>query len=95
MHQLAAVRAPHPLVLEGPQSALEALLIVTRHRHATEAQALADLQWADPCVKSIPGSPPTLMLPYRGAGLFWYVVFDILAVATKNVDAVEAGMLEA
>ncbi len=43
VHQLLAVRAPHPLVLEGPQGTLEALLIVTRHRHPTEAQALAYL----------------------------------------------------
>ena len=31
VHQLAAVRAPHSLVLEGPQSTLETLLVVTRH----------------------------------------------------------------
>ena len=37
VHQLLAVRAPHPLVLEGPQGTLEALLIVTWHRHPTEA----------------------------------------------------------
>jgi len=43
VHQLLAVRAPHPLVLEGPQGTLEALLIVTWHRHPAEAQALAYL----------------------------------------------------
>jgi hypothetical protein len=37
VHQLLALGAPHPLVLEGPQGTLEALLIVTRHRHPTEA----------------------------------------------------------
>ena len=44
VHQLAAVGAPHPLMLEGPQRSLEALLVVTRHRQPAEAQALAHLQ---------------------------------------------------
>ena len=44
MHQLLALRAPHPLMLEGPQRTLEALLIVTWHRNPTEAQALAYLR---------------------------------------------------
>ena len=43
VHKLSAVGAPHPLVLESPQSTLEALLIVSRYRHATEPQALAHL----------------------------------------------------
>ena len=44
VHKLLALGAPHALVLEGPQSALEALLIVTRYRHPTEPQALAHLR---------------------------------------------------
>ena len=43
VHKLSAVGAPYPLVLESPQSTLKALLIVSRHGHATESQALAHL----------------------------------------------------
>lgn len=43
VHQLLAQGAPHTLMLEGPQSTLEALLIITRYRHSTEPQAFAHL----------------------------------------------------
>lgn len=49
MHELLALGAPHPLVLERPQCTLEALLVVTRHRHAAETQALAYLQTCQQC----------------------------------------------
>ncbi len=52
MHKLLLLRAPHPLVLEGPQRTLEALLIVTWHRHPTEAKTLAYLR--NMCDMSIP-----------------------------------------
>ena len=42
--QLSPAWAPHALVLERPDSALELLLIVTGHADATEAQVLAHLQ---------------------------------------------------
>lgn len=43
MYKLLALRAPHSLMLEGPQGTLETLLIVTWHRNPTEAKALAYL----------------------------------------------------